>query len=50
MNLGFRQPEPVLMHCDNESAIYIFQNPVFHEKSNTLRLTVTLSKMLGLRR
>ena len=30
MELGFRQPGPMPMHCDNQSAIYIAQNPVFH--------------------
>ena len=32
MELGFRQPDPMPMHCDNQSAIYIDQNPVFHER------------------
>ena len=33
MALGFRQPGPMLMHCDNQSAIYIAQNPVFYERT-----------------
>ena len=32
MELGFRQPGPMPMHCDNQFAIYIAQNPVFHER------------------
>ena len=32
VELGFRQLGPIPMHCDNQSAIYITQNLVFHEK------------------
>ena len=32
MELDFRQPEPMLMHCDNQSVIYIARNPVLHER------------------
>ena len=32
MEFGFRQPGPMLMHCDNQSAIYIAQNSLFHER------------------
>ena len=31
--LGFVQPGPMPMHYDNHSAIYIAQNPVFHERT-----------------
>jgi len=33
MELGFRQPVPMHMHCDYQYAIYIGQNPVFHERT-----------------
>ena len=32
IELGFRQTGPMPMHCDNQSVIYITQNPVFHER------------------
>ena len=32
MEFDFRQHESMSMHCDNQSAIYIAQNPVFHER------------------
>ena len=32
LELGFRQPGPMPMFCDNQSAIYITQNPVFYER------------------
>ena len=30
--LDFRQLGPMLMHCDNQVAIYIVQNPIFHKR------------------
>ena len=30
MELDFRQSGPMPIHCDNQSAIYITQNPVVH--------------------
>jgi len=33
MELDFRQPGPMPMHCDNQFAIYFAQNPVFHVKN-----------------
>ena len=38
MELGFRQPEPMSMHCDNQSTIYIAQNPVFHERTKHIEI------------
>ena len=47
MKLDFRQLGSMPMHCDNQSAIYIAQNQVFHERT---RLTVISSEILGPRR
>ena len=33
IELDFKQHEPMSMHCDNQSTIYISQNHVFHEKT-----------------
>ena len=33
MELGLRQLGPMLVHCDNQSVIYITQNSVFHERT-----------------
>jgi len=38
MELDFRQPGPIPMHCDNQSAIYIAQNSVFHEKTKHIEI------------
>ena len=32
MELDFRQPVPIHMHCNNQFAIHIAQNLVFHER------------------
>jgi len=40
--LGIQSLEPVTLHCDNQSAIYIGKNPMFHEGRNKLTLIVTL--------
>ena len=32
MKFNFKQPGLMPMHCDNQSTIYIAQNPVFHER------------------
>ena len=36
--LGFRQPGPMPMCCDNQSVIYIAQNPVFHENTKHIEI------------
>ena len=38
MELGFRQPGPMPMHCDNQFAIYIAQNLVFHERTKHIEI------------
>ena len=38
MELDFRQPELMLMHCDNQSAIYIAQNHVFYERTKHIEI------------
>ena len=38
MELGFRQPGPMPMHCDNQSVIYVAQNSVFHEKTKHIEI------------
>ena len=38
MELGFRQPGLMRMHCDNQSAIYIPHNPVFHERTKHIEI------------
>jgi len=38
LELGFRQYGPMPMYCDNHSAIYIAQNPVFHKKTKHIKV------------
>ena len=38
IELDFRQPEPMSMHCDNQSVIYIAQNSVFHERTKHIEI------------
>lgn len=34
ISLGVPHDQPMLVHCDSNSAIHIATNPVFHEKTN----------------
>jgi len=45
MKLDFRQSGPMPIHCDNQFAIYIAQNLVFHNRTKHIGLTVILSEM-----
>jgi len=38
VKLGFRQLRPMSMHYDNQSAIFIAQNLVFHEKTKHIEI------------
>jgi len=38
MELGFRQPGPMPMYCDNQSDIYIAQNSVFYERTKHIEI------------
>ena len=38
MELDFRQPRLMPMHCDNQYAIYIAQNHVFHERTKHIEV------------
>jgi len=38
MELDFRQRGPISMHCENQSAIYIAQNLIFHEKIKHIKI------------
>ena len=38
MELDFRQPGSISMHCDNQSVIYIDQNHVFHQMTKYIEI------------
>ena len=39
--LRFEKDEQMKLICDNKTGLHIASNPVFHERSNTLKLTTT---------
>lgn len=36
--LGVKHNQPMVVHCDSKSAIYIATNPVFHERTKYIEL------------
>ena len=38
MELDFRQHGPMLMHCDNQSVIYIAHNPIFYVRTKHIEI------------
>lgn len=37
-DLGITKLKPVVRHCDNQSALYIAKNPVFHERTKHIEI------------
>jgi hypothetical protein len=37
-DLGFEQDHPITMHCDNQAAIHIASNSVFHERTKHIEM------------
>ena len=38
LHMGIEHPNPITMHCDNQAAIHIATNSVFHERTKHIEL------------
>ena len=43
-DLEVDHPKPAMMFCDNQASIYIFENPIFHERAKHIDVDCHLVK------